>query len=278
MAVWYRERLACSGVHYRYYPFTYFLDNQRQRGFKTMDLWAGPPHAAIYHDACPDIHGLRRQLDAAGISVSALTPECRLSHYSLCASGAYAKDKSLNYFANAIRTAADLGVPIVALGCHGAAWDHGREAAFRSAMETLRHIAPLAAKTGVTLAVETAPAYESCVLNTIEELNRLLDGVAHPNVQACLNITAAACAGESLGEWFSHFGDRIVHAHFADGRPGGYLAWGDGLLPLDEYIDALNEYGYKGSLGLLINNTHYLEKPEEADRSLVQAFKPFLKD
>jgi protein FrlC len=270
--------LACSGAHYRYYPFTYFLDNQRRRGFKTMDLWAGPPHAAIYHDAYPDMGGLRRQLDAAGIGVSALTPECRLSHYSLCAFDAHARDRSLNYYANVIRAAADLGAPIVALGCHGAPWDHGREEAFHNAMDTLRHIAPLAAEAGVTLAVETAPARESCVLNTAEELNRLLDGVAHPNVQACLNITAAVCAGESLDTWFSLFGGRLVHLHFADGRPEGYLAWGDGLLPLDEYLDALNGYGYKGCLGLLMYDTRYLEKPEEADRSLMRAFEPFLKN
>jgi protein FrlC len=276
MAVWPRERLACSGAHYRYYPFTYFLDKQRQWGFKTMDLWAGPPHAAIYHDGCPDIRGLRRLLDAAGIRVSALTPECRLSHYSLCAFDAYARNRSLDYFANAIRTAADLGAPIVALGCHRAAWDHGREEAFLGAVEALRHIAPLAAELGVIVAVETAPAYESCVLNTIEELGCLLDKV--PNVRACLNITAAVCAGESLDEWFSRFGDRLVHIHFADGRPEGYLAWGDGLLPLDEYLDALNKNGYKGCLGLLINDTRYLEKPEEADLGLMRAFKPFLDD
>jgi protein FrlC len=278
MAAWQRERLACSNAHYRYYPFTYFLDKQRQWGFAAMDLWAGPPHAAIYHDGCPDISDLRRLLDAAGIRVPVLTPECRLSHYSLCAFDAYAKARSLDYFANVIRTAAALNVPIVVLGCHRAAWDHGRDEAFHSVMEALRHIAPLAAELGVTLAVETAPAYESCVLNTIEELSRLLDGVAHPNVQACLNITAAVCACESLGEWFSRFGSRLVHIHFADGRPEGYLAWGDGLLPLDEYLDALNEYGYKGCLGLLINDMRYLEKPEEADRSLMKAFKPFLKD
>jgi protein FrlC len=278
MAVWHRERLACSGAHYRYYPFAYFLDNQRRWGFTAMDLWAGPPHAAVYHDACPDTHSLRRQLDAAGISVPVLSPECRLSHYSLCAFDSYARDRSLNYFANVIRTAANLGAPIVVLGCHGAAWDHGREEAFYNAVETLRHIAPLAAEAAVVLAVETAPAHESCVLNTIEELNRLLDNVAHPHVQACLNITAAAYAGESLGEWFSRFGGRLIHVHFADGRPGGYLAWGDGLLPLDEYIDTLDKYGYEGCLGLFINDTRYLEKPEEADRTLMKALKPFLEN
>jgi protein FrlC len=276
MAIWYRERLACSGAHYRYYPFAYFLDNQRRQGFKTMDLWAGPPHAAIYHDGGPDLRDLRQQLDAAGIGVPVVTPECRLSHYSLCTFDAYARDRSLAYFANVIRSAAGLGASVVALGCHGAAWDRGGEEAFRYAVESLRHIAPLAAESGVTLAVETAAAYESPVLNTLEELNRLLDSVGHPSVQACLNITAAACAGESLEKWFSHLGSRIVHVHFADGRPGGCLAWGDGFLPLDEYIGALNEYDYKGCLGLFINDTRYLEKPEEADRNIMRAFKPFL--
>jgi protein FrlC len=274
MAVWEWDRLACSGAHYRYYPFDYFLENQRRQGFTTMDLWAGPPHAAVYHDLCPDLRGLRQKLDAAGIGVSALTPECRLSHYSLCAFDACAREKSLDYFANVIHTAAGLGAPLVILGCHGAPWDHGRDEAFRNAGESLRHIAPLAAKAGVTLALETAPAYESCVLNTLEELDRLLE--AHPGLRACLNITAAACAGESPGAWFSRLGDRIAHVHFADGRPQGYLAWGDGFLPLDEYLDTLNEYNYRGCLGLCINDTRYLEQPEQADRNMLRAFEPFL--
>jgi protein FrlC len=276
MAIWYRNRLACSGAHYRYYPFDYFVERQRRQGFTTMDLWAGPPHAAIYHDSCPDLHGLRRRLDTAGISISALTPECRLSHYSLCAFDTYARDKSLAYFANVIQTAVGLGAPLVILSCHGAAWDRGHDEAFRNAGESLRHIAPLAAKAGVTLAVETAPAYESCVLNTIEELDRLLGELAHPSLRVCLNLTAAVCASESLDSWFSRFGDRLVHIHFADGRPQGYLAWGDGLLPLDEYLDTFNRQGYQGYLGLLINDTRYLEQPEKADRNMMQSFEPFL--
>jgi protein FrlC len=270
------ERLACSGAHYRYYPFEYFLECQKRQGFTAMDFWAGPPHGGIYHDGLPDMRALRRALAQAGLRAAALSPECQLTHYSLCAYDPWAREKSLDYFANAIRAAAELGAPIAAVSCQGAPLDRDPQEARRNALETLSRLAPLAAEAGVILALETSSPQESPVLNSLEELAFLLDRLNHPNVRACLNLSAAACGGESVDEWFGRLGSRIVHVHFTDGRPGGALAWGDGFLPLGDCLEALNAHGYRGFLSLAVRDTRYLEDPQAADRACLRAFAPYL--
>lgn len=55
-------------------------------------------------------------------------------------------------------------------------------------------------------------------------------------------------AGETISDYTSK-GD-LHHVHFVDGAPTGHLAWGDGELPLDEYLSDLAAANYDGFLSL----------------------------
>ena len=39
-----REQLAGMNIHYLFYSLEYFLDAQKEAGFKTIELWPGTPH------------------------------------------------------------------------------------------------------------------------------------------------------------------------------------------------------------------------------------------
>ena len=127
----------------------------------------------------------------------------------------------------------------------------------------------------MTLAVETVRPEESRMIITLPQLKRLLDAVDHPNVKAALDLTAVGVAGETVKEWFETLGSDIRHMHFPDGRPYGHLVWGDGLHPLADYIQLMNEYHYEGYLGQEITDGRYFADPREADRRNIAAFEPF---
>ena len=43
-----REQLAGMNIHYLFYSLEYFLDAQKEAGFKTIELWPGTPHFFLH--------------------------------------------------------------------------------------------------------------------------------------------------------------------------------------------------------------------------------------
>ena len=79
-------------------------------------------------------------------------------------------------------------------------------------------------------------------------------------------------------QWFETLGKNIVHLHFIDGRPYNHLVWGDGLYPLEKYLNVLNEFGYEGLLGQEITDGRYFDDPAAADMRNFKAFEPFFEN
>ena len=143
-------------------------------------------------------------------------------------------------------------------------------------MKSLTLLAATAADYGVTIAVETVRPEESKCIITLPELKRLLSDVNHPNVKAGMDTIAMGVAGETPEEWLKTLGKDIVHTHFVDGRPYGHLVWGDGLFPLESYLDVLNKYHYEGLISQEITDFRYFEDPAGADARNFRAFEPFI--
>ena len=246
-------QLAGMNIHHRLYPFESFLDTQQRLGIKTIELWAGAPHFLLGYDGIQDCAAVKEQVEARGLTIGAFTPECVTYPFPICTSQLQVRELARSYYENAIRAAALLGAQIVPISCAGALKDEDGEAAVDRAVEIVAALGITAEEYGITLAVETLCPDVSPVLNTLDQLERFLKRVNHPNVKACLDICSMRVAGENLQQWFDRLGREIVHIHFTDGRPGGHLVWGQGLHPLDDYIDILVKNKYSGLLGLNLN-------------------------
>ncbi len=296
-----REQLAALNTIYRLYPFEEFLKTQASLGASSIELWAGAPHFLLGWEGYSDCLPLKAQIEGYGLKVGAFCPECVIYPFTLCAPDTEMHRKSMEYFKNGIRAAAELGAPVMTVGCAGGLIDVGREAALRRAAESLKELGSFAEEKGVTIAVETLTPSESIIVNTLPELLELLAEVNCSSVKACLDICAARSAGESIEQWFEAFGEDLVHIHFSDGRPGGRLVWGQGLHPVDDYLQTIADCGYKGLLGLNINlrgnwfdpsllseekgftgeafyPQNYWFNPAGADRANFEALKPWLGD
>jgi len=271
-----REQIAGMGMHYMYYPFEYFLQTQKELGYKTIEYWMGKPHFLMDGHFYQDTAEIKKMVEDHGLKIGAVMPECASYSYLICAHDAIAQKESMAYFTNGIKAASELDARIMVTNTSGGDWREDTERTFERAVKVLSELAVVAADNNVTLAIETLCPDECRIVNDIAGLQRLLKAVDHPNVKAALNLTAAGVAGESVKQWFEAFGDDICHMHFQDGRPVGYLAWGDGLHTLGDYIQVLNDYHYEGYLGMKVRDGRYFDDPKEADAKTMKAFEPFL--
>lgn len=273
-----RNQLAAVGIHYVYYPLEYMLDAQQKAGFKTIELSGMAPHYLMDYRGYQDPLEVRKKVEDRGMTIGCFTPECAGYHYTMCAPDPGFHDRSMEYFKRGLEAAGKMGASKLLTSMIGGTWDEEYGRIYDRAVESLRLLAPVAADNNVTIAVETVCPEESRVVTTLQELQRLLRDVGHPNVKAGLDTIAMGVAGETPRQWFRELGKELIHTHFVDGRPYGHLVWGDGLYPLEDYIDALNEFGYDGLVSQKITDGRYFDDPAEADRRAFAAFKPYLAD
>ena len=196
--------------------------------------------------------------------------------YLMCAPDEGFHHRSMEYFKRGLEAAGQLGATKLLTNCIGGTWDEAYDRVYERAVKSLTLLAATAADYGVTIAVETVRPEESKCIITLPELKRLLGDVNHPNVKAGMDTIAMGVAGETPEEWFKTLGKDIVHTHFVDGRPYGHLVWGDGLFPLESYLDVLNKYHYEGLISQEITDFRYFEDPAGADARNFRAFEPFI--
>lgn len=276
MARIHRKQLSAMGIHYLYYPLEYMLEAQAMAGFQTIELLGQAPHFLMDHTGYQDPVPVRKLAEEKGLTIGCFTPECAIYQYQMCAPAPDFHHRSMEYFKRGLEAAEKFGATKLLTNCIGGTFDEEYERVYDRAVKSLSLLSKTAADHGVTIAVETVRPEESRCIITLPELQKLLKDVDHPNVKAGLDTIAMAVAGETPEEWFKALGKDIVHTHFVDGRPYGHLVWGDGLFPLETYLDVLNKYDYQGLISQEITDFRYFDDPAAADARNYQAFKPYI--
>jgi len=114
-------------------------------------------------------------------------------------------------------------------------------------VDATRRVGEHAAQLGLEVAIELLP-FEHAFVRTLDDLERLLDEVAVPNVKAGIDIShlwLERIAPSAL----SRFAGRVAQVHIADcdGVSHGDLPVGRGNTPFVDYLRVLGTVGYSGS-------------------------------
>lgn len=117
-------------------------------------------------------------------------------------------------------------------------------------VQMLKRLGAVAAQHSVTLARNAAAQGESNIATTLGGVCGLLQQVAHPNVKAALDVCNANASYETAGDWFEALGSDIALVQLTDGRPGGHLVWGDGIVRWMMCWACCSCNGYDGPLAL----------------------------
>lgn len=264
-----RQRFAVMNNAYRFYSFSYFLDSMEKLGLGLVDLWGGVQHFDPYEADAAYIKRTKRLLNDRGLKIAAYTPELLGYPYNLADRYKEIREASLSYCRKNLWIAAELAAPVMLISPGWGMWDQPYEEAFLRSAESLGKLAEVAKKLGIMLALEHLTPQSSNLLNSADAVCRMVEMVEHPNLGAALDLGQMSVFGETVDTYFNRLGNRIQIVHMMDGSPDGHLAFGDGILPLQEYFNKLERAGYAGIITLEINDVRYGERPHEALRQCV---------
>jgi D-psicose/D-tagatose/L-ribulose 3-epimerase len=113
------------------------------------------------------------------------------------------------------------------------------------AREVHREVGEIAARKGVTIALEAVNRFECYFANTMDELCRYVDSVGHPNIKAMYDTFHANIEERDPVGAYTRNARNVVHVHISENDRG---VPGRGNIPWAETFQALRESGYDGWL------------------------------
>ena len=273
-----RSQIAAMNWHYRQYSFDYFLDTIARIGYTSVAIWAGPPHFHIDAEGYEDIKVLRRKLSDRRLSCVSMTAAASQQMYQMGVSGRKHIEDTVKYFTNGARIAAELGTNLLTANSGNGYFEEPAEDCWNRTVETMSRVADAAAEYGVTITVEGLRPPETRTAPRLIDIKRFLQDVNRPNCKPMIDTTAMAVNKENMDDWFEAFPGEILNMHFIDASPQGHLAWGDGVLPLQDMLCCMNRHGYTGPLGLEITDERYFLDPAKASAQTLRVLENYVED
>jgi protein FrlC len=267
------------GSNFSYYRFTFerFLDDMASLNLEAIEIWGVAPHLHVDEVTSEDLRALKRKIAERGLKMVCFTPEQILYPINIAAEEDRLRSRSVDFFRRSIEICAELECPFLFLTSGSGYEDRPRAPAWRRSADSLGRIAEHAAKHGVTGVLEALQPRESNLVLNANDIRKMLDDVAAPNLKVALDTVAMAVAGDSVEVYRRLFNSDLVHAHFIDGTPAGHLAWGDGELPMEAYLRDLAEADYTGYLSLEFGTGRYRLNPIEPVRQSTERIRAALR-
>jgi len=277
------NHISVMSVQYWHYSFEYFLHSMEKCRLKNIELWAGAPHYCFgdyKRRASADrrIAAMRRQIEELGMQVVMLTPEQLNYPINIAGRERAYRRKSLDYFVRSMEDALAFGTQRLFITSGWGLLDEPRQDAWQRSVDSLQWLCEKAQALGVTLVIEQLQPYESNLLTTCRDMQRMLHEVGSPALQGCVDLVAMAVVKDELQSFFDLLPGRIHHIHFADGNPSGHYVPGDGNLPLLEYIRTLEANHYNQYLTLEVNDSIYWDDPHTSIERSAAYLRRYLKE
>lgn len=116
------------------------------------------------------------------------------------------------------------------------------------AVEGIREIADYADGLGIKTGLEFETPKHN-IINSVDSVVRMLDGVGRPYVQANLDFVHMYVVGDGP-EAIRKVRGRLLNVHFADCKGRKHAHWppGSGVVPLKDYLSELKAIDYQGGI------------------------------
>jgi protein FrlC len=272
-----RSQLIGSNFCFQHYPFERVAEALRNFGLTEIELWGIAQHLDLFHASEARVERVRRILADHGLSTFCFTPEQVIYPINIASGDPELREDSVARFCRAAEICATLGARYLFLTSGRGYETEAPEESWRCSAESLTRIAAYARGLGVRCLLEPLQRVESNVLLDAAGVRRMLDEIGADNIDVVLDTVGMAAAGDTVADYLRLFGKRIAHVQLVDGTPAGHLVWGDGNLPLGDYLKALAESGYAGKITFEpFGNGSYALDPIAAWKRNLAAIAPFI--
>ncbi|MDD3174547.1 MAG: TIM barrel protein, partial [Herbinix sp.] len=219
-----RDHFATMNIQYKYYPLTRFLDDTVRYGYKNIELWGAAPHFYPDDMSYRQIKQVRHEIESRGLNIICYTPEQCVYPINLASEHVEERKRSLRFFEDSIRAAAELGTDQVLVTSGTGYYDGSNyENAWKYAVENISELGRMAQDYNVRLALEVLRHDESNLVYNLETLKRMVQEINMDSVGANVDTIPMALAGECPKQYIDELGEKLIHVHFIDGAPKGHL-------------------------------------------------------
>lgn len=185
-----------------------------------------------------------------GIAISGFIPAQFRYPTNLCIANERIRQDSIAYLQEAIEVATVFGAPLVSLCPGHTVYGQSKEDGWERLKDSVRTLSASAAQQGVRLAIEPADRYETDLVQTTDDILRLLDELGLENVGVVLDTGHAYVVGEEPSQVVRELGEALFHVHIDDnhGQRDEHLIPGDGEIDFLPFLETLEAVGYSGYL------------------------------
>jgi protein FrlC len=273
------SQLIGANFSFQHFPFETVATVLHDFGFKELELWGVTPHLDLFHGDDARVKQVLTTLTEHNLSTWCYTPEQVIYPINIASGDAVLRQKSIDLFYRAADITAALGAQYLFLTSGRGFESERAETAWENAVQAIDLIAERAQRNGLRCLLEPLQRIETNLITDANGLKRMLDDVSQSNIDVVLDTVGMASAGDTVADYLEKFGDRLAHVQLVDGTPTGHLVWGDGNLPLAEYVTELATGGYRGKISFEpFGNGTYALDPVKALRRNLQAIAPHLHD
>jgi protein FrlC len=271
------SQLIGANFCFQHYPFERVAQVLHDFGLLEIELWGCAQHLDLFHATDGRVERVLQILNRHGIRTWCFTPEQVLYPINIASGDDDLRRDSIARFCRAADICAMLGARYLFLTSGRGYETEPPEAAWGRAVESLGRIAEHAGRNGIRCLLEPLQRVETNILLTAEGMRRMLDEINADNMDVVLDTVAMATAGDTVADYVRLFGSRLAHVQLVDGTPAGHLAWGDGNLPLDDYVVALAQHCYAGKITFEpFGNGSYALDPVETWKRCLAGIEPHL--
>ncbi len=275
MALLKRNQLIGANFGFQHFPFEKAAAAIRDFGFTRMELWGVAPHLDLFHLTERKLDDVARVLNDNGLSVRSYTPEQVLYPINIASGDPELRRDSIEKFCRGADICARLGADYLFL-TPGRGFESEPAAAWARSADAIAQIAGYAGSLGIRCLLEPLQRTESNIVTDLDGLRRLYGEIGADTMDVVLDLVAMATAVDTVDDYLACFGDRLTHVHIVDGTPAGHLVWGDGNLPLGDYLRRLGEVGFSGTLTFEpFGNGSYALDPVAAWKRNLEAAEPY---
>lgn len=122
-----------------------------------------------------------------------------------------------------------------------------RKGEWELAVKNLRKVCEIAGPAGLSIAIEPLNRFETDLVNTAEDVLRLVQDINHPAAKVILDSFHMTIEERDLKAAFHTVKDHLIHVQVSENYRG---TPGTGLTPWNDLRDGIREIGYEGVVSI----------------------------